>query len=57
MFILREGPDGLFITGGLDRDKVMLFGLDYPEGTYPFMPLDEAIPKLENYAKYFDSLK
>lgn len=57
MFILRDGLNGLFVTGGLERDKVILFGSEYHEGTYPFMPLDQAIPILDKYARYFNSLK
>ena len=52
-FIIRSGPDGLYITGAKERDLGLLFGADYAEGTYPFVSLDEAMPKLKEAAGYF----
>ena len=52
MFVLRTGPDGLNISGGIERDLGLLFGADYVEGTYPFVPIDEAMPKLKEHAGY-----
>jgi hypothetical protein len=43
----------LYITGAKERDLGLLFGADYTEGTYPFIPLDEAMPKLKEMAEYF----
>ena len=52
-FIIRSGPDGLYITGAKERDLGLLFGAEYTEGTYSFIPLDEAMPKLKEMAEYF----
>lgn len=56
-FVIRSGPDGLYITGAVERDLGFLFGEDYQKGTYPFMPLDEAMPKIRERADYFTRMK
>lgn len=52
-FVIRSGPEGLYITGAVERDLGLLFGAEYASGTYPFMSLDEAMPKLKEVAEYF----